>query len=383
MNRTEFMRQLEKLLHDIPVGEREEAIQYYNDYFDDAGVEREPDVIESLGNPARVARTIQKELYDNEEAAKRQVLASDRVLAKYEASKSDNAVPKLYFGAVDVETYARADGNAGDTYRSQMSWSSAEERGDRFTKSDTRNKDESTKHHGDPLNSDPSETAGDSSRYSDPSETAGDSSGYSDPSEATGDSSRYRDPSEAAGDSSRYSDPSETADDSNKYGDPILTATNSNKYSNLKDKGINKNGGSNGADGSPVSSGGSKKTYVIIAIIIGCVVLLPTLIGFLGSIFGAVIGIIAGWFGLILGFGITALSLFVASVVLMIIGVVMALSNPILGIGLIGGGLFALGLGFLFLMLTIWMAGTATPWLIRGLKKLFDSLYQLIRKHKR
>lgn len=37
MTRTEFMKQLQDLLSDISKNEREEALQYYNDYFDDAG----------------------------------------------------------------------------------------------------------------------------------------------------------------------------------------------------------------------------------------------------------------------------------------------------------------------------------------------------------
>ena len=62
MNRSEFMTQLEKLLKSVPQAEREEALQYYNDYFDDAGVEHEKDVIEALGNPAKVAETIKRDL---------------------------------------------------------------------------------------------------------------------------------------------------------------------------------------------------------------------------------------------------------------------------------------------------------------------------------
>ena len=36
MNRLEFMQRLEALLSDISQSEREEAIQYYNDYLNDA-----------------------------------------------------------------------------------------------------------------------------------------------------------------------------------------------------------------------------------------------------------------------------------------------------------------------------------------------------------
>lgn len=56
MNRQEFMKRLEELLQDISENEREEALQYYNDYFDDAGAENEAQIIEELGNPEQVAR---------------------------------------------------------------------------------------------------------------------------------------------------------------------------------------------------------------------------------------------------------------------------------------------------------------------------------------
>lgn len=63
MNKIEFMKQLEGLLQSIPQAEREEALQYYNDYFDDAGTENEQEVIDSLGTPARVAENIKRDLY--------------------------------------------------------------------------------------------------------------------------------------------------------------------------------------------------------------------------------------------------------------------------------------------------------------------------------
>lgn len=59
------MDELERLLKDIPAEEREEAIQYYNDYFDDAGEENEARVIEELGSPAQVARTILEGMSDH------------------------------------------------------------------------------------------------------------------------------------------------------------------------------------------------------------------------------------------------------------------------------------------------------------------------------
>ena len=37
MNRKQFMEQLERLLSDISEAERQEALEYYEGYFDDAG----------------------------------------------------------------------------------------------------------------------------------------------------------------------------------------------------------------------------------------------------------------------------------------------------------------------------------------------------------
>lgn len=62
MNRVEFMRQLESLLLDIPESDRLDAIAYYNDYFDEAGIENEEKVIRELGSPARVASIIKADL---------------------------------------------------------------------------------------------------------------------------------------------------------------------------------------------------------------------------------------------------------------------------------------------------------------------------------
>lgn len=58
MNRREYMDRLEQLLLVLPIEEREEALQYYEDYFDDAGMENEADVIRELGTPEEVAAKI-------------------------------------------------------------------------------------------------------------------------------------------------------------------------------------------------------------------------------------------------------------------------------------------------------------------------------------
>lgn len=93
MKRAEFMRQLESLLQSIPAAEREEALQYYNNYFDDAGEESEQEVIEALGNPARVAENIRRDLLESGcgETAPGKVLASDRKMIEYGAPGSTSS----------------------------------------------------------------------------------------------------------------------------------------------------------------------------------------------------------------------------------------------------------------------------------------------------
>lgn len=58
MNRIDFMAQLKRLLTDLPESDRNDAIAYYNDYFDEAGPENESQIIQELGSPGKVAATI-------------------------------------------------------------------------------------------------------------------------------------------------------------------------------------------------------------------------------------------------------------------------------------------------------------------------------------
>lgn len=55
MSYEQFMRELGGLLTGVPEEEREEALQYYSDYFADAGKENEEEVLRELGSPEKVA----------------------------------------------------------------------------------------------------------------------------------------------------------------------------------------------------------------------------------------------------------------------------------------------------------------------------------------
>ena len=68
MDRAQFMEQLEKLLSDISEAERQEALAYYNSYFDEAGPENEASVIRELGSPGKVAAIIKADLDESNDS---------------------------------------------------------------------------------------------------------------------------------------------------------------------------------------------------------------------------------------------------------------------------------------------------------------------------
>lgn len=61
MNKNDFLKQLEGCLAALPDEEKESALQYYKDYFEDAGPENEAQIISELGSPGEVAAKILQE----------------------------------------------------------------------------------------------------------------------------------------------------------------------------------------------------------------------------------------------------------------------------------------------------------------------------------
>ena len=58
MRKYAYLARLEELLAALPASERQEALNYYEEYFDAAGNEQEEKTAEELGDPAEVARKI-------------------------------------------------------------------------------------------------------------------------------------------------------------------------------------------------------------------------------------------------------------------------------------------------------------------------------------
>ena len=58
MTRQEYMEELKKYLKRLPKEDYDNAIEYFSEYFDEAGPENEQQVMEELGQPKEAAREL-------------------------------------------------------------------------------------------------------------------------------------------------------------------------------------------------------------------------------------------------------------------------------------------------------------------------------------
>lgn len=64
MNKETYLQDLRKALKILPQSDRDEAIEFYEEYFEDAGIENEAKVIEELGEPKILAKKILVDVVD-------------------------------------------------------------------------------------------------------------------------------------------------------------------------------------------------------------------------------------------------------------------------------------------------------------------------------
>ena len=62
MKKEIFLERLEALLQDIPEEEKRDAIDYYRDYLEEAGPEKEEEVLAEFQSPEHIAEVIRTEL---------------------------------------------------------------------------------------------------------------------------------------------------------------------------------------------------------------------------------------------------------------------------------------------------------------------------------
>ncbi len=297
MNRIEFMSQLEILLRNVSDGEREEALQYYNDYFDDAGAENEQAVIEALGNPARVAENIRRELLESQRG--KSSTAADRAVVEYGQAETDGKPESGGKPEAEGQTGV-VSGSGQGTYAGNTSFG------------------------GNP-------DAGGSRDTGSRSASSGGSGGAGGMGGGNGGAGGMGGGNGGAG---------------GMGGGKV---------------GAGGTGGGKVASGRSGMSGGMTAALVILLVIASPFLLALVCVAF---------ALLMAWLGLILGFGVTTLCLFLVLLILLVVGGMCIPVDPLVGFGVMGGGLICGGIGFLFLMLTAAIA-CGGPAMIRWIGRLF------------
>lgn len=120
MTKLEFMKELESLLLDIPLEEREEALKYYNGYFEDAGEDQEERIIAELGSPKQVADIIKADLVSSAAEYAQKGMFTENGYQESEKRKDQFVVadPKTMDAGQKAQEDTSGQGTYQNTYRS-------------------------------------------------------------------------------------------------------------------------------------------------------------------------------------------------------------------------------------------------------------------------
>ena len=100
MNKETYLAELRKGLKILPQYDRDEAVEFYEEYFDEAGVENEAKVIEELGDPKALAKKILVDVVDRKyEETMAATNASANALVPATYAQEANAGTSAAFGA--------------------------------------------------------------------------------------------------------------------------------------------------------------------------------------------------------------------------------------------------------------------------------------------
>lgn len=67
MTRNEYLAHLQRYLKRLPAEDYQDAMEHFNEYFDEAGPEHETQVIAELGSPKQAARETLDQLYEKKD----------------------------------------------------------------------------------------------------------------------------------------------------------------------------------------------------------------------------------------------------------------------------------------------------------------------------
>ena len=333
MNRAEFMRRLTELLGDVAPTEREEAIQYYNDYFDDAGEENESGVIASLGTPEELARTIKAGLNDGGNSGE----FTESGFSSYTQMPKDEIVK-----VQDEDAAGRTDTGAG---QADAAYSEAAGSGGAQGSGEFRGTQSGNGYY-------------EGAYYKRP-EGDGVYGGRQD-------TRNYRNPYEESG--SRESSAGRTYGQNTSYEQSGSYGTGTS-YEQSGNYGTGTSYGQGKAAKEPMSGG------MIALIVVLAVLTSPVWIGLLGGFLGVAAGLIAVLFALFLTFLIIGVVFIVVAIALLVTGVTLLFSAPLAALCVIGCGLVLFALGLVGIWVMVALAGLAIPAFVRGIVSLCQKIF--------
>lgn len=98
MRKEEFLKRLENKLRDLDREEYEEALNYYKEYIEEAGEEKEEEVLRKLGSPERVAAQIKAEVAASKLEEKESNYKENTNYEKVSSSNSLNIILYIVLG---------------------------------------------------------------------------------------------------------------------------------------------------------------------------------------------------------------------------------------------------------------------------------------------
>lgn len=334
MDRAQFMQQLERLLSDISEAERQEALDYYESYFDDAGPENEAEVIRELGSPGKVAAIIQADLKESNDCyAEYSELGYEDIRSREPGQVPDKYTALTRTGQSRQESDSEA---AGTNSREDAGNRNSGER--RFGRDRARGRFEQA-----------------FTRAGKQMDQAFNKAGE-----------QFDQAFSQAGESFEHA------------GEQFERARNraGEEYERFSSR--RKENSSRGERGYHAEK---KKNHAgIILLLILLVFASPFIHGAAGGLLGVAITILLLPFLLVFGLGAAALGLIVGAVAMIVSGVVVCFGNPASGILTIGGGCLLMALGILLGIAAVWMVMKIIPVLIRKFTDFCQKILGRFRK---
>lgn len=318
MNKDTFLLQLGQLLYDIPNEERQEALEYYESYFQDAGEENEAHVLKELGSPQKIAESIKEGLKDGGPTE-----SVEHPLQVRTNKRSDSA-------QTDAYNYEKQRANAqNDTYDYEKQRANAQ--------SDTYDYEKQ--------------------RANAQSDT------YDYEKQRTNTHSDTYDYGRRSGNYRRYYEKDPRSESS--YG-------NGSSYRDRASYGNKQNYGQYGQPGKPVKQSGADKSAKWILLLLAVIMTAP-LWGSLASVLLSLCGITIA---AVVVLGIFAVGGVIGGLVCTVIGIVrLCMMSLIQGLILLGVGMLLIAAGGISIILLVLLCAKLLPWAVNLVSSLLHKVW--------